>query len=145
MAASVEVDGADDRFHGVGQDRGLLPPARRILALAQRQSRADAQLGRQVGQNAGVHHRRPHLGQLALSQVRERAEQVVGHDQAEHGVTQELEALVGLGAGRLRAPRPVGQGEDEECVVGEPSSQAVPEDLVGRVLAQDAWARRATT
>jgi hypothetical protein len=70
---------------------------------------------------------------------------MVGHDEAQHGVTEELEPLVGLEAGVLRAPRPVGQRQGEECVVCEASSQALPEELARRVLAQDAWARRATT
>jgi hypothetical protein len=70
---------------------------------------------------------------------------MVGHDKAEDGVTEELEALVGLGPGRLRAPRTVGEGQGQKCVVDETSSQALPEELVWRVLGQDAWARRATT
>jgi len=99
----------------------------------------------EVGQHTGVHDRRPHLGQLALGQVGEGAEQVVCHNQAEHGVTEELEPLVGLEAGVLRAPGSVSQREGKEGFVGEATSQALPEVLVGRVLAQDAWARRATT
>lgn len=71
--------------------------------------------------------------------------QLIGHGQAQHGVTEELQALVGLGARRLSAPGPVGQGEGEKCVVSELPPQALPEDLVRSVLAQDAWARRATT
>jgi len=39
----------------------------------------------------------------------------------------------------------MGQSEGEEGVVGEVASQALPEKFAGRVLAQDAWARRATT
>ena len=37
--AAVEVDGADDGLHGVGQDRRLLPPAGRVLALAEQERR----------------------------------------------------------------------------------------------------------
>src|SRR5438874_2094958 len=43
VPAAVEVHGADDGLHGIREDRRLLPSARRILALAQGQARADAQ------------------------------------------------------------------------------------------------------
>src|SRR5207237_6924608 len=99
IPAPVEVDGADHGLHGVGEDRRLLPPARRVLALAEGQGRPDAEIAGQVGQHAGVDHRCPNLGQLAFGQAGEGAKEVIGHDQAEHGVAQELEALVGLGAG----------------------------------------------
>src|SRR5581483_11655739 len=108
LPTAVEVDGADHGLHGVGEDRRLLAPAGRVLTLAEGQRRADAEFGSQVGEHAGVHHRRPNLGQLALGQAGERAEEVVGDDQAEHRVTEELEAFVGLAPGRLRAPRTVG-------------------------------------
>jgi len=70
---------------------------------------------------------------------------VVGDDQAEDGVAQELEALVGLGAGRLRAPGAVGEGQGQERLVCEAAAQTLPEELVGGVLGQDAWPRRVTT
>jgi hypothetical protein len=44
---------------------------------------------------------------------------VVGHHETEHGVTQELEALVRLVARMLRAPRPVGERRGEMGLVSE--------------------------
>src|SRR5438067_664775 len=41
---------------------------------------------------------------LADLVVGEGVDEVVGDDEAEHGVTEELEALVGLAAGGFRAP-----------------------------------------
>jgi hypothetical protein len=70
---------------------------------------------------------------------------VIGDDQAEDGVAQELEALVGLGARRLGTPGSVGQGERQERLVCEAAAQTLPEELVGGVLGQDAWPRRVTT
>ena len=49
-----------------------------------------------------------HAGQRALGQVGEAAEREVGDDPAEHGVAEELEALVAERARVLGAPRAVG-------------------------------------
>jgi hypothetical protein len=125
--AAVEVDGADDGLHGVGQDRGLLPPAGRGLALAEQQERAQVEAGRHLGEGLGVHQRGPDLGQLAFGQVGVGEEQVVGDHQAQHGVTEELEPLVGRGALGLGAPRPVGQGAGQQLRVGEGPSEPLDE------------------
>jgi len=53
---------------------------------------------------------------------------VLGHHQPEHGVAQELEALVGRPIPLLGAPRAVGQRLFEQGRIGE----AVP-DQVGRL------------
>jgi hypothetical protein len=53
---------------------------------------------------------------------------VVGHDEPEHGVAEELEALVGLVSRVLCTPRPVGQRPRERRLVGE----RPPEALVQR-------------
>jgi len=44
---------------------------------------------------------------------------VVGHDQPENGIAEELEALVGLVSRVLGAPAPVPQRQLEEGCVGE--------------------------
>jgi hypothetical protein len=44
---------------------------------------------------------------------------VIGHDEPEHGVAQELEALVGLVSRVLRAPRPVRERRGEVGLVSE--------------------------
>jgi hypothetical protein len=51
---------------------------------------------------------------------------VVGDDHAEHGVAQELQALVGLVAGVLGAPGPVDQRGGEE-VGGQVEAEALDE------------------
>ena len=50
VEAAVDVDGADDRLQGVGQDRGLLPAAAGGLALAEPEGVADAELGGHGGE-----------------------------------------------------------------------------------------------
>ena len=74
---------------------GLGPPAGGVLALAEQQRVAEVDLARR-------RRRAPRcstteaaeLRQLALGHVGVLAEHVVGHDEAEHGVAEELEALV---------------------------------------------------
>ena len=55
-----------------------------------------------------AHQGRPGAGQLALRRVRVLAEQILARDQAQHGVSQELQALVALDPG---APVLVGIGD----------------------------------
>ena len=45
---------------------------------------------------------------------------VLGHHQAQHGVAQELQALVGRRPALLGAPRPVGHGLVQQARVPEP-------------------------
>ncbi len=61
------------------------------------------------------------------------AEHVLGDDQPEHGVAEELEALVGLVARILRAPAAVAEGTVQQPDVGEGVAEALRErsDLVG--------------
>ena len=94
---AVEVHGGDDRLERVGEDRLLGPPARRVLALAEQQVRAEVELLRDLGEHARVHDAGAHLRQLAFGQLREVLEHVVRDDEAEHGVAEELEPLVRLG------------------------------------------------
>ena len=101
-------------LHGVGQDRRLLPPAGQLLALAEQEVLADVELLGHLGQGHRVHDRLADLGEVALGEVRVGAVHVVGDDQAEHGVAEELEALVRRVAGVLRAPRAVHERRREE-------------------------------
>jgi hypothetical protein len=72
--------------------------------------RAQIELPGDVGQRPGVDHRGPQLGQLALGQVGIGHEQVLGDDKTEHGVAEELQALVGRQAAALVGVRAVRQG-----------------------------------
>jgi hypothetical protein len=56
---------------------------------------------------------------------------VVGDDEAEHGVAEELEPLVGRRPRRLCAPGAVGEGAGEQVVVVEAAVQARGERLEG--------------
>src|SRR5581483_10246506 len=98
---SREVDGAEHRFQRVGEDRRLLAPTRARLALPEEQRLTELQLACDLGQRGRAHDRRPHLGELALGQGRVGAVDVVGHDEAEDGVAEELEAFVRFVSGML--------------------------------------------
>ena len=103
----VEIHGGDHRLERVGEDRLLGAPAGRVFTLAEQQVRAEVDLLRDLGEHARVHDAGAHLGELAFGQVGKVLEHVVRDDEAEHGVAEELEALVRLRLAVLRAPRPV--------------------------------------
>src|SRR4051794_6147354 len=127
VQATTEVHRPDQRLEGVGEDRVLLPAAGRLLPTAQEQVRADAAVtepARDLGEGRHVDHRRPQLRQLALGEVRLAAVELVGDDQAEHRVAQELQALVGGQAAVLVRERPVGQRQTEQPV-GQLDAQGV--------------------
>ena len=67
-----------------------------------------------LGQRAGVDDRGAQLGQPALGEVRVGPVERLGHDDAEHRVAQELQALVGRQAAVLVGVRPVGEGALEQ-------------------------------
>jgi hypothetical protein len=126
---AAEVDRADQRLEGVGEDGVLLPAARDLLTATQQKVRADpavAQPPSDPGQRGHVHDRGTQLGQLALGEVRLAAVQLIGDDQAEHRVAQELQALVGRQAAVLVGEGPVGQRQPEQAV-GQLDAQGIPQ------------------
>src|SRR5918992_498211 len=58
VQAAIQVDGAQDCLHRVGQDRGLLPASGLLLALPQEHRLADTEVPSHVGQGDHVHGRR---------------------------------------------------------------------------------------
>ena len=83
------------RLDGVGQDRGLVATAGGLLAAAELDVLAEPDLPGDVGEGARVDHRGPQLGQAALAEVRVDAVERLGDHDPEHGVPEELQALVG--------------------------------------------------
>jgi hypothetical protein len=122
LQAPVEIDRADDGLQGVGQDRGLVPAARALLAAAEPDERAEVQPARDLGQGAGVDHGGAQLRELALREVGMQAVEGVGDHQTEHGVAEELEALVGRQTAVLIRVRAMGQ-----CTYQKGGLEFVPE------------------
>src|SRR5829696_5122880 len=127
--ALVQVDGPEHGLEGVGQDGGLVPAARQLLAPAQADGVADAELAGHLGEHVHVHRGRPQLGQVALGQVREGAVDDVGDDQAEDGVAEELQALVGGQAAVLVRERAVGEGPDVQLLTAEADAEGLLDRL----------------
>ena len=117
LEAAAEVDRADHRLDGVGQDRGLVAAAGGLLAAAELDVLAEPDLAGDVGEGAGVDHRGAQLGQPALGQVGVGAVERLGDDDAEHGVAEELQPLVGRQAAVLVGERAVRQGALEQLGV----------------------------
>src|SRR5579862_4810539 len=107
--ADIEVDGADHRLDGVGEDRGLRPATGGLLTFAEEDRRADLEPLGDLRQHPRIDHRGSHLGKLALGHVGEVAVAELGDRQSEDRVTEEFEALVRRDPALLRAPAPMGQ------------------------------------
>src|SRR4051794_17098801 len=106
--AAGEVGRPDQRLDRVGEDRGLVVTARRLLALAQADVRAETDRARHLGEGACVDHGGPQLGEPTLGELRVAGVEGLGDDDAEDRVAEELEALVGgqatvlVGVGAMR-------------------------------------------
>ena len=123
LDAAGEVHGADHGLDGVGQDRGLVAAAGRLLAAAELDVLAEADAAADLGERAGVDHGRAQLGQPALGQVGVAQVERLGDDDAEHRVTEELEPLVGRQPAVL-----VGVGPVRQRAVEQPGIQhGIPE------------------
>ena len=131
LEAGREVDGADERLHRVGEDRRLHAAAGELLALAEQEVLADAEVGGHAGQRDRAHDGLADLREVALVEVEVFAEDVVRDDDAEDGVTQELQALVRRVARVLRAPGAVHEGGREE-VRREVEAEALDEAVQAR-------------
>src|SRR6476469_18093 len=111
---SADSSRTEDGLDGVGEDRGLVAAPGRLLAAAELDVLADADAATDLRQGAGVDDRSTKLGQPALGEVGVGPVERLGHDDAEHRVAQELQALVGRQAAVLVGERPVGEGSLEQ-------------------------------
>ena len=138
--ATIEVDPADDCFHPIGEDGRLVTPAGGLLALAERQCGAELHGSGDLGERGRAHQLGPMPGEHALTRVGRCPEQVIGHDEPEHGVSEELEALIRRDSAVLGTPRSVAKREIEPRRVGEPVAEQTTEFLAGvDVVALRAW------
>ena len=117
LDAAAEVDGADHGLDGVGEDRRLVAAAGGLLAAAELDVLAEPDAAADLGQRAGVDDRGAQLGQPALGEVGVGEVEGLGDDDAEHGVTEELQPLVGRQPTVLVGVRAVGQGALEQLGV----------------------------
>ena len=105
---------------------GLAPDSAQVrLALAHYQPVAEVQTAADLRERRLVHERSAHLRQVTLGTVREPRDEILGHDQVENSVAQELEAFVRLfeHAGELRDERIVHKGLLQQRDVDERDSK----------------------
>ena len=133
VEAAVEVDGGDERLAGVGEHRGLAPPARLLFAAAEEEPLAEAELAGDLGQAELVDDAGAGLGQLALVALGRRVHEQVPDDEVEDGVAEELEPLVVGPAPRgvLVEVRLVRQRALEAGAIAEDVAEAAFERRVG--------------
>ena len=130
---AVQVDRPEHRLERVGQDRCLRPPAGPRLALAEQQPVTELEAAGDGRERCRVDHALAQVGQLPLGHVGVAAVDEVGHRPAEHGISEELEPLVRLLAGRLRAPAAVRHGATQQSHVVELVAEPLAERFeVGR-------------
>ena len=69
LPAAIDVDGAEQRFQGIGEDRLLRPPPDWSSPLPRRSSAPTSSCPTEVGQGRGVDDRSSKLCQLALGKI----------------------------------------------------------------------------
>lgn len=94
LEATIHVNRPDNAFEGVGQcgrpvaaAAGFLAPSHHEVVAEPQFAREDAERG--TGDESGAQ-----FGQAAFAEIREQAEEVLGDDQLDDGVAEELQALV---------------------------------------------------
>ena len=127
IEAGIGVKRADHRLASVGQQAGIGPAARFLLALGQGQARRQADTLGHRGQGFASHQGRVTAGQGSLRFGGKALEQHVGDDQTEHAVAQEFQPFIGRAAAR-RPPldhRWMCQGLNQQIVMGEVMAQVL--------------------
>src|SRR5439155_487808 len=110
IETQVDVDGTENGFQRVGEDARLVAAAGLLLALAQQDDRPQVEVACHVRERRHVHDRRAELREITLGHARVHPVRQIGHDQAEHRITQELEPFVRDRQIVLERERSVGEG-----------------------------------
>ena len=118
--AAVDVHGTEHGLQRVGQDRRLLAAAGSVLTAGRGAGKSPSPRSLGHGrQRQRVDHALAHTGQVTLGQIGEAAERQIGDDPAEHGIAEELEALVAQRPRVFGAPRPMSHRPGQQLGVGE--------------------------
>ncbi len=92
--AAVEIEGGDDGFERIGEERGLAAASAGFFTAAETDVVAEADSGGDVAEVAGGDYGGAEAGELAFAEVREALEEGFGGEEAEDGVADEFELLV---------------------------------------------------
>jgi hypothetical protein len=102
----IQIDGADHRLDGVGQNGLAAKTAAFQLARPQDQVIPEVELPAQLGQRLLAHQGGAHAAEIPFRRLREAVEEIIGNHQTQNGVTQEFQALVVTGTGAAMGQRP---------------------------------------
>src|SRR5579875_182217 len=138
--AAVEVHGPDHRLQGVGENRHLGPTSRGLLALPEQQVGSECEATGNLGKYPSVHDGCPDLGEPAFGGFGIAPIAVLGDDQPDDRVPEELQPLVGGDALLLATPASVGERLLQQRAV----SEAVAQPLEERRLVQPTCSLAAT-
>src|SRR3954466_5098994 len=126
-----KVDGGNDRFERVGEQALLLAAAAAFLAATEEEERAEIDVPRYVRERIGVDEACPDPREIALRRIGKPLVAADRDRQAEDGIPQELEPLVGsehlAGEAALVDEAPVPQRLQRD--VGPDRSRRPPEPL----------------
>ncbi|MPN04782.1 hypothetical protein SDC9_152029 [bioreactor metagenome] len=95
--AGIEVDGTDQRLHGIGQDGRALLATGLGFALTQAQQIRQLQLQRNLVQRAFLDEIGPNTREIAFGHGSQLGIEQAGDGQTEHRVAQKLQSLVVVG------------------------------------------------
>jgi hypothetical protein len=90
-----EVGGANERFHGIREDRGLVLAVGELLALPEVDELAHTKLATDSCEGTRAHDGGSPLCELTFRQRWVLAVKRIGHREPQNGVPEELETLIG--------------------------------------------------
>ena len=91
---AVEIHGADERLVGVGEGGGALTAAAGFLAASHHEIAAEIDIGGVHTEAFATDELGAQFGEVAFRVVGEMVEEVLGKDELEDGVAEELQALI---------------------------------------------------
>ena len=127
LHAAVEVDRAEHRLEGVGQDGVLIATSGGPLTAAEVDVLSETERTRDLGEGALVDHRLAQVGEGPLGEIGEPLEDQIGDHETEDGIAEELETLVALGIGLFSDPGAMAEGAPQQSNVVEPMPEGVLE------------------
>ena len=123
---SLNIEGGDDRFAGVGDDGLVIAGAAPAFAAGQAQRLAQPQVAGNPGAGLAVDEAVEAFGEIAGARLAVKGHQMIGDDEAQDPVAQEFQTLIvqrfaNAGPG---ADAGVGQGPLQKGAIGEDVAQA---------------------
>ena len=95
-SAAVQINGCQQCFIGIGENRPLFPAAAFFLAASQPQVPAEPDPACQVPEVLLPHEGGPDSGQITLTAVRKAVQERPAQEEVDHRVTEKLEPLIVL-------------------------------------------------